>query len=112
MEEKARRAPRRKMGHKMIRFQMATEEDGAKQSRPQEPTLEEILLPRLESLIDKVGHGGCNGLYEKVMEGVEKPLIKLVLKRTGGNQVRASEILGINRNTLRRKIQKLKIRSR
>ena len=35
---------------------------------------------------------------------VEKPLLRAVLRETGGNQVRAAQILGINRNTLRKKL--------
>ena len=43
------------------------------------------------------------------MQRVEKPLITLVLKKTAGNQVRAASLLGINRNTLRKKIKELGI---
>jgi DNA-binding protein Fis len=43
-------------------------------------------------------------LYTLVMGEVEKPLIKATLQLTDGNQKKASEILGINRNTLRKKI--------
>ncbi|MCC7260166.1 MAG: sigma 54-interacting transcriptional regulator, partial [Alphaproteobacteria bacterium] len=49
------------------------------------------------------------GLYQTVIEEVEKPLIEQVLEYTGGNQIRAAEVLGINRNTLRKKIQELGI---
>ncbi|HYD45804.1 MAG TPA: helix-turn-helix domain-containing protein, partial [Phenylobacterium sp.] len=47
------------------------------------------------------------GLYDRVLEEVERPLIRLTLAATRGNQVRAAEILGLNRNTLRKKIQDL-----
>ncbi|HEX3888986.1 MAG TPA: nitrogen regulation protein NR(I) [Phenylobacterium sp.] len=47
------------------------------------------------------------GLYDRVLEEVERPLIRLTLTATRGNQVRAAEILGLNRNTLRKKISDL-----
>ena len=47
------------------------------------------------------------GLYDRVLEDIERPLIQLTLSATRGNQVRAAEILGLNRNTLRKKIQDL-----
>jgi Fis family transcriptional regulator len=46
---------------------------------------------------------GC-GLYDMVMNCVEKPLVEMVLEQVGGNQSRAAEMLGINRNTLRKKM--------
>jgi two-component system, NtrC family, nitrogen regulation response regulator GlnG len=49
------------------------------------------------------------GLYDRVLEEIETPLIRLTLGATRGNQVRAAEILGLNRNTLRKKIQDLGI---
>ncbi len=48
-------------------------------------------------------------LYETVMPEVEKALILMVMKETKGNQTKAARLLGINRNTLRDKIKKLKI---
>lgn len=48
-------------------------------------------------------------LYEKVISQVEKPLIEHVLRYVRGNQLRAAAILGINRNTLRKKINLLGI---
>tara|TARA_R100000951_G_scaffold1557_7_gene3298 strand:- start:4003 stop:4368 length:366 start_codon:yes stop_codon:yes gene_type:complete len=44
------------------------------------------------------------GFNKPIMDSVEKALIVFVLERLGGNQVRAAEILGMNRNTLRKKI--------
>lgn len=49
-------------------------------------------------------------LYETVLTEVEKSLFTIVLKETEGNQLKASKILGINRNTLRSKIKEYKIR--
>ena len=48
-------------------------------------------------------------LYRTVLDAIEKPLIEYVLERTEGNQLKASRILGINRNTMRAKIKKLGI---
>jgi two-component system nitrogen regulation response regulator GlnG len=48
-------------------------------------------------------HAGAN-LYDLMIGLVEKPLLRAVLHETGGNQVRAAQILGINRNTLRKKL--------
>jgi two-component system nitrogen regulation response regulator GlnG len=52
------------------------------------------------------------GLYDRVLEEIERPLIHLTLGATRGNQVRAAEILGLNRNTLRKKIQDLGVEMR
>jgi two-component system, NtrC family, nitrogen regulation response regulator GlnG len=50
------------------------------------------------------------GLYGRILPLIEKPLIEMTLKATGGNQVKAAFILGINRNTLRKKMVALKIK--
>ena len=53
---------------------------------------------------DLDGEEPCCGMFNMVMNCVEKPLIEIVLEHVGGNQTRASEMLGINRNTLRKKM--------
>ena len=58
-------------------------------------------------------HGGSlppPGLYNRIIREVEMPLIEIALDATGGNQARCAELLGINRNTLRKKISDLDIR--
>jgi two-component system nitrogen regulation response regulator GlnG len=51
----------------------------------------------------------ASGLYDRVLREVERPLISLSLSATRGNQIRAAELLGLNRNTLRKKIRELDI---
>ncbi len=50
------------------------------------------------------------GLHGRVVREVERPLIELSLAATGGNQIKAARMLGLNRNTLRKKIRELDIR--
>lgn len=50
------------------------------------------------------------GLYDRVIRDVEKPLLTAALAATRGNQIRAAELLGLNRNTLRTRIRDLNIR--
>ena len=49
------------------------------------------------------------GLYARVIARIERPLLAQTLAATGGNQIKAAEILGLNRNTLRKKIRALGI---
>ncbi len=50
------------------------------------------------------------GLYHRVLKEIERPLITISLAATRGNQIRAAALLGLNRNTLRKKIKELDIR--
>ncbi|MCB1395569.1 MAG: response regulator [Rhodobacter sp.] len=50
------------------------------------------------------------GVYQRIMREVEAPLIDIALEYTGGNQARCADLLGINRNTLRKKTNDLDIR--
>ncbi len=50
-----------------------------------------------------------SGLYDRVIQEVEKPLLRATLKSVAGNQKKAAEILGMNRNTLRKKLDELHI---
>lgn len=50
-----------------------------------------------------------HAIYDMVLACVEQPLIEYILDYTEGNQSKAAEILGINRNTLRKKIQQYNI---
>lgn len=58
-------------------------------------------------------HGGAlppPGLYARILHEMELPLLEIALDATGGNQAKCADLLGINRNTLRKKISELDIR--
>lgn len=50
-----------------------------------------------------------SGLYDRILREIERPLIQMTLDVTNGNQIKSSEVLGLNRNTLRKKIRELDI---
>ncbi len=45
-----------------------------------------------------------SAIYDMVLKTIERPMLEVVLSKAGGNQTLASEMLGINRNTLRKKL--------
>ena len=51
------------------------------------------------------------GLYDRILREIEKPLLEIALDATGGNQLRCADLLGINRNTLRKKTDRPEYRS-
>ncbi|MCW8893240.1 MAG: sigma-54 dependent transcriptional regulator, partial [Deltaproteobacteria bacterium] len=83
--------------------------DGGK-VRSQDESLESLVARKLENSLSQMNLLEMNNLYEMVLHQVERPLINIVLNKARGNQVRTAEILGINRNTLRKKITTLDIK--
>lgn len=77
-------------------------------------SLEKLVRSKLEVLFEqqKEAQVDLNGLYDVVMGQVEKALIEIALSNQNGNQVRTANMLGINRNTLKKKIDNYKIRLR
>ena len=71
----------------------------------QNPTLEEGITHLLDRVFASPDWQTQGDLYRRVIQRAEKALISRVLAETGGNRVRAARLLGINRNTLRKKIQ-------
>lgn len=72
-------------------------------------SLEALISKKLRSSFAQMDVQELDNLYDMVMHQMERPLIRIILEKTRSNQVRAAEILGINRNTLRKKIQTLDI---
>ena len=68
-------------------------------------TLRECVKEAMSSYFQQLGGHPTGELYKMVMAEVEEPLFRSVLEYTGGNQSKASELLGINRGTLRKKLK-------
>ena len=47
----------------------------------------------------------ASGIYDMVVQAIEKPMLEVVMFQAQGNQTRAAQLLGLNRNTLRKKLQ-------
>ncbi len=75
-----------------------------------ELTLGETILRDLDRYFASLNGMEVTGLYGMFLRQFEEALLKRVLRETNGNQVKAAQILGINRNTLRKKIQDLNIK--
>jgi Fis family transcriptional regulator len=68
-------------------------------------TIDEAVTRSLEKYFRDLEGTRPAAVYEMVLRAVERPMLEVVMRQTSGNQLRASEILGINRNTLRKKLQ-------
>ena len=71
-------------------------------SRPN--TIDDAIVRSLEKYFRDLDGQVPSGIYDMVIQAVERPLLEVVMREASGNQVRASEMLGINRNTLRKKL--------
>ena len=78
-------------------------------SAVEERSLEALVDMKLRECFAHMDRMETGDIYSVVLQQVERPLICFVLEKTRSNQVKAADILGINRNTLRKKIQELGI---
>jgi DNA-binding protein Fis len=85
--------------------ELSTPIDGDLASRLDKYSLESIVEAKICRFLDQIGTYYPEDLHDLIIKKVEKPLLSQILRRTGGNQVHASKILGINRNTLRKKMK-------
>lgn len=68
-------------------------------------TIDEAVTRSLEKYFRDLDGTPPACVYDMVLRAVERPMLEVVMRQAQGNQVRASEMLGINRNTLRKKLQ-------
>ena len=86
--------------------------DAGPSSEAENSSLEGLITQKLQSSLAKIDLQDMSNLYDMVLHQMERPLINIVLEKTRGNQVKAADVLGINRNTLRKKIQTLNINTK
>lgn len=72
-------------------------------------SIDDVVELKISRFLDQIGTFYPEDLHSLIMSKVEKPLLVQILRRVGGNQVQAAKILGINRNTLRKKIKQYNI---
>lgn len=77
-----------------------------------ELSIEGFIGRKLDYFFSRLGSLEADGLYDAVIEQVEKALIQKALKWAKGNQLKAARVLGVNRNTLRTKMRKLKVKKK
>lgn len=75
----------------------------------QNVVLEEIIESKLGEFVRGMRNGSARNLHPMLISAVERPLIAHALKETNGNQIQAAHLLGMNRNTLRKKIAEFRI---
>lgn len=68
-------------------------------------TLDEVVKSNLENYLSDLNGSRPQEIYDMVINAVERPMLEVVMRHAENNQVRASQMLGINRNTLRKKLQ-------
>ncbi len=79
------------------------------QGKTLEASLEGYLEMKMGDFVKGMRNGSARNLHPILISAVERPLIASVLRETQGNQIQAAELLGLNRNTLRKKIVDLRI---
>lgn len=68
-------------------------------------SIQEVIQKGLEDYFQDLGEQQPSNIYNMMVQMVEKPILATVMQRASGNQSQAAEMLGINRNTLRKKLQ-------
>ncbi len=76
---------------------------------PKDVSLPSYVEEKIGNFVRAMNVGSGKNLYPTLMRAVERPLIEMALRETHGNQIKAARLLGLNRNTLRKKITEFDI---
>ena len=85
-----------------VALALGNDEDNHSQ---EDDTLSGAVHRCIKRYLDQLGYADVQGLHRYVLEQVEPPLLKLVLDKAEGNQLKVSEMLGLNRNTVRKMLK-------
>jgi len=83
-----------------------TKHNAERRKNPSSLCLSDQVTVTLNTYFKTLADENATDVYEMVIQQVEKPMIEFVLQQTENNQTQAANILGINRNTLKKKMQK------
>lgn len=90
-------------------IQLMNQPGSLQQNKTRDASLESYLEVKMGEFVKGMRNGSAKNLHPILISAVERPLITSALRETRGNQIQAAELLGLNRNTLRKKIVNLHI---
>lgn len=88
---------------------MSQHREETQKNKGHDLSLEDFLDQKMGDFVKGMHNGAAKNLHPMLISAVERPLISSALRETQGNQIQAAELLGLNRNTLRKKITNLHI---
>jgi len=88
---------------------MMARQNAARTNGKEALSLENFLEWKMGDFVKGMRNGSGRNLHPMLIAAIERPLITRALQETKGNQIQAAELLGLNRNTLRKKIHDLHI---
>lgn len=90
-------------------IQLMNQSNSSQRNNARDASLESYLEVKMGEFVKGMRNGSAKNLHPILISAVERPLITSALRETRGNQIQAAELLGLNRNTLRKKIVNLHI---
>ena len=90
-------------------IQLTNQSNSSQRNNARDASLESYLEVKMGEFVKGMRNGSAKNLHPILISAVERPLITSALRETRGNQIQAAELLGLNRNTLRKKIVNLHI---